>query len=147
MIWVFVAVVWLGTAAATALVAQRHDRDRVVWFALGLVFPGAALAALLLGYPKAAARAGRLAPDVESALRDSRLAATLAREGPMTPAELAAAADLPPDVADKEMGALKILGLIRRAGGGTWRLDPRAADALGEGGDVDGPGDPRAGTE
>lgn len=134
MIWVLVAAGWLGMAAATAVVAERHERDRAVWFVLGMVFPGAALAALLLGYPKVQARAGRLAPDVESALRQSRVAATLAREGPMTPPELATASGLSPDVADKEMGALKILGLIRRAGSGTWKLDPRAAEALGDDG-------------
>lgn len=151
MIWALVAVAWLALAAATAVVARRHQRDRGVWFALSLVFPGAALAALLLGYPKAQARPGGLAPDVEAALRESRLAATLAREGPLTPAQLATASGLSTEATDREMGALKILGLIRRAGGGAWRLDPRAAHALGdEGGDASsqaGAGDPTTGRE
>lgn len=136
MVWAVVAVVWAGQAVVTAILAERHERDRTVWFVLGLVFPLAALAALLLGYPRHTARAGGLAEDVESALGDSRVAATLAAHGPLTPEAIAEASGLPDEAVSTELGALKILGLVRRAGAGAWRLDRRAADALGTGDDV-----------
>lgn len=132
MVWAVVVVAWVGSAVVTAVVAERRERDRTVWFVLGLVFPLAALAALLLGYPKHTAKAGRLAEDVESALRESRVAATLADHGPLTPDGIAEASGLPDDAVSTELGALKILGLVRRAGGGAWALAPRAADALGD---------------
>lgn len=136
MVWALLAVVWLGTAVVTAVVAERRERDRTVWFVLGLVFPLAALAALLLGYPTHTARAGRLAEDVASALRESRVAATLAAHGPLTPDAVAEASGLSDDAVSTELGALKILGLVRRAGGGAWRLAPRAVDALATDDDV-----------
>lgn len=135
MLWVGVVVVWLGTALVTAVVAEQRDRDRTVWFVLGVVFPLAALAALLLGYPKHTARAGGLAEDVESALRESRVAATLAAHGPLTPDAVAEASGLSDEAVSTELGALKILGLVRRAGGGAWGLAPRAAAALAADGD------------
>lgn len=130
MVWALLVVAWLGSAVATAVVAERREHDRTMWFVLGLVFPLAALAALLLGYPKHTARAGRLAEDVESALRESRVAATLATHGPLTADGVAAASGLSEDAVSTELGALKILGLVRKAGAGAWRLAPRAADTL-----------------
>lgn len=146
MVWGLLVVVWLGTAVITAVVAERRDRDRTVWFVLGLVFPLAALAALLLGYPKHAARKGRLAEDVESALRESRVAATLAAQGPLTPDGIAEVCGLSDEAVSTELGALKILGLVRRAGGGSWGLAPRAAEALETDDDVTSPTDGGDGT-
>lgn len=129
MTWVLV-VAWIAVAAVTARVAVHRGHDRVLWLVLGLVFPVASLLALLLGWPRSHPEAGRLSSDVAAALHDSRVAHALATEGPLTPEQAGTATGLPEKAVDSELGALKLLGLVKRAGGGAWRLSPSAAAAL-----------------
>lgn len=129
MVWVVLVAVWLGLGALTAAVAGRRQHDRGLWLVLGLVFPGAALLALLLGYPRSHRPADQLAPDVEAALRGSRVARTL-QEGPMGEPELAAASGVDPDRVAGELRTLRFLGLARRSRDRRWELTPRAAAAL-----------------
>lgn len=127
---VVLGVLWLGLAAATSEVAARRDHDRVLWLVLGLVFPGAALAALLLGFPRTHTAPDRLAPDVHEALVGSRVARTLADEGDLDEAAIVAATGLDPDRVAGELRTLRFLGLARRHRDRTWTLTPRAAAAL-----------------
>ena len=131
MVWVLVAA-WIGLGVLTAEVAVRRQHDRVLWLVLGLAFPGAALLALLLGFPRSHAGPDRLAPDVHDALRGSRVARTLADEGEMDEPALVAATGLPTDRVAGELRTLRFLGLARRGRDRSWGLTPRAAAALDE---------------
>ena len=130
MLWVLVAAAWVGLAVLTSVVAVRREHDRVLWLVLGLVFPGAALLALLLGFPRTHAAAGEVAPDVRQALERSRVARVLARSPGTDEASLVAATGLDEDRVAGELRTLRILGLARRHRDGTWELSPRAAAAL-----------------
>lgn len=135
VVWTVVLVgVWLGQAVLTSEVAVRREHDRVLWFVLGIVFPGAALLALLLGYPRSHSRPGRLAPDLRDALERSRVARTLAEAGDLDEPALVAATGLPEDQVAGELRSLRFLGLARRGRDRSWGLTPRAAAALSEGG-------------
>lgn len=130
MWWVVLAAGWLGLGVLTGLVAAGRDHDRVLWTVLGLVFPGAALLALLLGYPRSHSAPQRLAPDLEDALRRSRLARAL-RDAPDTGEDdLVAVTGLPADRVAGELRTLRLLGLVSRNRDRTWRLTPRAAATL-----------------
>lgn len=130
MVWVLVAAIWVGLAVATAMAAQRRGHDRVLWLVLGLVFPGAAWAALVLGHPRTHVPPSRVAPDVAEALHTSRVARALARRPGLDASGLEAATGLPAERVAAELRTLRFLGLVRRSGGGTWQLAPRAAAEL-----------------
>lgn len=137
MVWVLVVAVWVALGALTAVVAERRDHDRVLWLVLGLVFPGAALLALLLGFPRTQSTRSRLAPDLLDALRHSRVARTLHDRSGLDEEAVQAATGLPEDRVASELRTLRVLGLVRRGRDRTWSLAPRAAAAL----DDDGPGE------
>lgn len=131
--WTLVVVVWLAVAVATAVVAGRRGHDRVLWGVLGLVFPGAALLALLLGYPKSLRTPGRLTPDVDAALRQNQTARTLAASPGLDMEAISRANGLPVEQVGRELGALRVLGLVRRdRATDTWTLTPRAVAALSD---------------
>lgn len=130
MIWVVVGVLWVGQALLTARVAGAREHDRVLWLVLGLVFPIAALVALGLGYPRTQTAAHRLAPDLEDALRSSRVARALARDPGLDADAIAAATGLPEDRVVAELRTLRVLGLVRRQRDRTFMLSPSAAAAL-----------------
>lgn len=130
MWWLVVAVVWVGLGLLTGVVAARRDHDRVLWTLLGLVFPGAALVALLLGYPRSHTAPHQLAPDLQDALRRSRIARTLWERPDTTEDDLAAATGLAADRVAGELRTLRLLGLVSRDRDRTWRLTPRAAAVL-----------------
>lgn len=130
MIWVVVAALWVGQALLTARVAGAREHDRVLWLVLGLLFPVGALVALALGYPRTQARAHRLAPDLEDALRNSRVARVLAREPGVGVDAIAAAAGMPEDRVVAELRTLRVLGLARRQRDGTFVLSPAARASL-----------------
>jgi DNA-binding transcriptional ArsR family regulator len=130
MWWVVLVVAWVGVAVLTGVVAAGREHDRVLWTVLGLVFPGAALVALLLGYPRSHTAPQRLAPDLHDALRRSRIARVLKDRPDLTEDDLAAATGLPADRVAGELRTLRMLGLVSRSRDRTWRLTPRAAAAL-----------------
>lgn len=130
MRWLVLALVWVGLGLLTGVVAVRRDHDRVLWTVLGLVFPGAALVALLLGYPRSHSAPQQLAPDLQDALRRSRIARTLRDRPDTTEDDLVAATGLPTDRVAGELRTLRLLGLVSRDRDRTWRLTPRAAAAL-----------------
>ena len=138
MVWVVVVVVWVGQAVLTSAVAARRGHDRVLWLVLGVVFPVAALLALLLGYPRSHTRVGQVAPDVREALEGSRVARTLVRTPGVDEDALVAATGLPEDRVAGELRTLRFLGLARRHRGGTWALTPRAAAVLEAGEEREG---------
>lgn len=130
MWWVVLAVAWVGLGVLTGAVAAGRDHDRVLWTVLGLVFPGAALVALLLGYPRSHTAPQRLAPDLHDALRRSRVARTLRDRPDQAEDDLAAVTGLPAGRVAGELRTLRLLGLVSRNRDRTWRLTPRAAAAL-----------------
>lgn len=132
MWWLLLAVAWLGVGALTGVVAAGRDHDRVLWTVLGLVFPGAALVALLLGYPRSHTAPQRLAPDLHDALRRSRVARVLQDRPDLPEDDLTAVTGLPADRVAGELRTLRMLGLVSRNRDRTWRLTPRAAAALDE---------------
>lgn len=130
MVWVVVAATWLAVAVTTAWVAERREHDRVLWLVLGLVFPGAALVALLLGYPRTHTPPTRLAPDLQDALRRSRVARALHGRPGSDETAIATTTGQPRDRVVAELRTLRVLGLVQRARDRTWSLSPRAAAAL-----------------
>lgn len=130
MVWVLVALLWVGQAVLTARVAVARDHDRVLWLVLGLVFPVAALVALGLGYPRSQSTTRRLAPDLEDALRTSRVAGVLARDPGLDAEAITAASGLPEDRVVTELRTLRVLGLVRRRRDRTYELSPVAGTAL-----------------
>lgn len=132
MWWLVLAVAWLGVGVLTGVVAAGRDHDRVLWTVLGLVFPGAALVALLLGYPRSHTAPQRLAPDLHDALRRSRVARVLQDRPDLPEADLTAVTGLPADRVAGELRTLRMLGLVSRNRDRTWRLTPRATAALDE---------------
>jgi hypothetical protein len=132
VLWVVVVVLWLGQAWLTSRVAVGRGHDRVLWGVLGLVFPLAALLALLLGFPRSHAREGRLAPDMEAAVRNSRVARALAGSAGRTEADLVASTGMDEDRVASELRTLRVLGMASRARDRTWSLTPRAARVLDE---------------
>lgn len=130
MVWVVLGVLWVGQALLTARVAVAREHDRVLWLVLGLAFPVAALVALGLGHPRSQSTARRLAPDLEDALRKSRIARVLARDPGLDAEAIRAATGLPDDRVVAELRTLRMLGLVRRQRDRTYVLTPAAASAL-----------------
>lgn len=132
MLWVLVIAGWLGLAALTSRAARERDHDPTLWFVLGLVFPGAALAALLLGYPRSHSRVGELSPDVAQALRGSRVARALRDQPGLDEEGLRQAAGVTRQRVGRELRSLRGLGLVRRGQGRTWTLAPTATAVLAD---------------
>lgn len=142
MWWLLVVVpAWAGVAWLTGEVAARHERDRIQWVVLGLLFPGGALVALLLGFPRSDTAHGAVPQDVQEALRHNRMAKALLGEPGQTTEALAERFGISPREARGELRSLRLLGLARRDDD-RWTLTPRARSALdaSRGVDVDDAG-------
>lgn len=127
--WVYASGVVL-VAPGTAHVAERRGQSGLLWFGLGLLFPGVAL--LIAAALRPTGPVAPVVPSVGDAARTSLVARHLYESPRRSAHEIATATRVDEREVVLQLAALEGLGLAVRDGAGRWSLTEDGAYSMGE---------------
>ena len=128
------AVIVVALALVTASVAETKGQSGLLWFVLGLFFPGVSLLIAALLDPTG--DADPVVTSVEEAVRSSSVARALHGAAPQSAHGLQGQVGEGEREVLRQLSALEQLGLADRDADGRWALTERGAHHLGASNDV-----------